>query len=180
MAWGTKMAEHAGAKKGGTIDLPLSVVTDTMFFRTPILASRYGRTSEKVSSSSVRIVIFALLLTALGTTSHAAEIPPTVEREITMLLNAFGTSDCRFYRNGSWYSASDAQAHLTRKYEYLRQKKLIGSTEDFIVTAGTKSSRSGEPYQVQCGREQSVPSSEWLSAVLHRLRSSPSAESSGQ
>jgi Family of unknown function (DUF5329) len=180
MAWGTKMAEHAGAKKGETIDLPLSVVTDTMFFRTPILASRYGRTSEKVSSSSVRTVIFALLFSALNTVSLAAETTPAVEHEITRLLDALGTSDCRFYRNGSWYSASDAQAHLTRKYEYLRKKKLIGSAEDFIANGGTTSSRSGKPYQVQCGREQSVPSSEWLSAVLHRLRSSPSAESSGQ
>ena len=45
---------------------------------------------------------------------------------------------------------------------------------------GTKSSRSGEPYQVQCGNERPVPSSEWLGAVLHRLRSSPSAGSSNK
>jgi hypothetical protein len=126
------------------------------------------------------MAIFALLFTALCAASHAAEISPTVEREITVLLNALGSSECQFYRNGSWSSASDAKAHLTRKYEYLRKKKLIGSSEDFIANGGTTSSRSGEPYQVQCGREQSVPSSEWLSAVLHRLRSSPSAESSGQ
>ncbi len=128
----------------------------------------------------MRIVIFALLLSALVTVSHAAELSPSVEREIAMLLDALGTSDCRFYRNGSWHSASDAQAHLTRKYEYLRKKKLIGSSEDFIADGGTKSSRSGEPYHVQCGRDTSLPSSEWLSAVLHRLRSSPSAESSGK
>lgn len=128
----------------------------------------------------MRVVMFTLLLTALCIASHAAEISPTVEREVTMLLDALGTSDCRFYRNGSWYIASDAQAHLTRKYEYLRKKKLIGSSEDFIANGGTKSSSSGEPYQVQCSREQSVPSSEWLSAVLHRLRSSSSAESSGK
>ena len=72
----------------------------------------------------MRIVIFVLLLSALVTVSHAAELSPSVEREIAMLLDALGTSDCRFYRNGSWHSASDAQAHLTRKYEYLRKKKL--------------------------------------------------------
>lgn len=103
-----------------------------------------------------------------------------MEREIAALLDALGTSECRFYRNGSWYSASDAQTHLTRKFEYLRQKKLVESSEDFILKGGTKSSRSGEPYQVQCGRDQSVLSSEWLSAVLHRLRSIPSAESSNK
>ncbi|NOS81578.1 MAG: DUF5329 domain-containing protein [Nitrospira sp.] len=128
----------------------------------------------------MRIVIFALLFSALVPVSHAAEVSPSVEHEIVALLDVLGTSDCRFYRNGSWYNASDAQAHLTRKYEYLRKKMLIGSSEEFIANGGTKSSSSGEPYQVQCSREQSVPSSEWLSAVLHRLRSSPSAESPGK
>jgi len=126
----------------------------------------------------MRIVMVALLLSALSTVSQAAEVSPSGEREIAKLLDALGTSECRFYRNGSWYSALDAQAHLTRKYEYLRKKKLIESSEDFIVNGGTKSSSSGEPYQVQCGREQSVPSSEWLSAVLNRLRFNPSAGTS--
>lgn len=126
------------------------------------------------------IVIFVLLLSALVMVSQAAEVSPSVEREIVALLDVLGTSDCRFYRNGSWYSASEAQAHLMRKYEYLRQQKLIGSSEDFILKGGTKSSRSGEPYQVRCGREQSVPSSEWLSAVLQRVRSGPSTGSSGK
>lgn len=131
-------------------------------------------------SIPLRTVIIALLLSTLGTVSQAAEVSPSVEREIATLLDALGTSGCRFYRNGSWHSASDARTHLTRKYEYLRQKKLIGSSEDFIANGGTTSSSSGEPYQVQCGRDKSLPSSEWLSAVLHRLRASPSTKSSGQ
>jgi hypothetical protein len=128
----------------------------------------------------MRTVICTLLISALCTVSYAADISSTAEREIVTLLEALGTPECRFYRNGSWYSASDAQTHLTRKYEYLRYKKLLESSEDFILKGGTKSSRSGEPYQVQCGNEGSVPSSEWLGAVLHRLRSSPSAGSSSK
>jgi hypothetical protein len=128
----------------------------------------------------MRTILFALLLSAFCTISYAAEVSSTSEREIAALLEALGTSECRFYRNGSWYSASDAQTHLTRKYEYLRHKKLLENSEDFILKGGTKSSRSGEPYQVQCGNEQSVPSSEWLDAVLHRSRSSPSAGSSNK
>lgn len=126
----------------------------------------------------MRIVIFALLLSALCTFSQAADLSPAVEREIAALLDTLGSSECRFYRNGSWYSASDAQTHLTRKYGYLRKRNLIGSSEDFIANGGARSSSSGEPYQVQCGRDTSVPSSEWLSAVLHRLRSNPPEESS--
>ena len=63
-------------------------------------------------SPPMRTVIFALLLTTLCTVSQAAEISPSVEREIAALLDALGTSECRFYRNGSWYSASDARTHL--------------------------------------------------------------------
>ncbi len=148
------------------------------------MCSRYntlpqiGKTAAAKMSIALRIVICALLLSALYTVAQAAEVSPAVEREIVTLLGVLGTSDCRFYRNGSWHSASDAQAHLMRKYKYLRQQKLIESSEDFILKGGTTSSRSGEPYHVRCGREQSVPSLEWLNAVLHRLRSSPSAESS--
>jgi len=44
----------------------------------------------------MRTVIFALLLNTLCTVSQAAEISPSVEREIGALLDALGTSECRF------------------------------------------------------------------------------------
>jgi len=102
--------------------------------------------------------------------ARSAELPQSAISEIDHLLGALGSSNCRFYRNGKWYSASDAQAHLTKKYEYLRKKKLLGSAEDFITGAGTESSRSGQPYQVQCGQEGAVPSAVWLGEALRRLR----------
>ena len=42
----------------------------------------------------MRTVIFALLLNTLCTVSQAAEISPSVEREIAALLDALGTSEC--------------------------------------------------------------------------------------
>ena len=106
--------------------------------------------------------------------ARSAELPQSAISEIDHLLGALGSSNCRFYRNGKWYGASDAQAHLTQKYEYLRKKKLLGSAEDFITGAGTESSRSGQPYQVQCSKEEAVPSAVWLQAALRRLRSGSS------
>ena len=106
--------------------------------------------------------------------AHSAELSQSAISEIDHLLGALGGSNCRFYRNGKWYGASDAQAHLTKKYEYLRKKKLLGSAEDFITGAGTESSRSGQPYQVQCGKDDAVPSAVWLQAELRRLRSDSS------
>ena len=161
--------------------IDISIVADTIFLPDTIVQEEdITAEATKWVSVPMRILIFALLLSAICTAPHAAEVSPSVEREIAKVLEILGTSDCRFYRNGSWYSASDAQAHLTRKYEYLRKKKVFGSAEDFILDGGTKSSSSGEEYQVQCGHEKSVPSSAWLSAALHRLRSIPAAESSSK
>ena len=107
--------------------------------------------------------------------ARSAELPQSAISEIDQLLGSLGSSNCRFYRNGKWYSSSDAQAHLTKKYEYLRKEKLLSSAEDFITGAGTESSRSGQPYKVQCGKEDSVPSAVWLQAALRRLRSGTSS-----
>jgi len=107
--------------------------------------------------------------------ARSAELPHSALWEIDRLLGSLGGSNCRFYRNGTWFSASDAQAHLTKKYEYLRKEKLLSSAEDFIAKGGTESSRSGQPYQVQCGQESAVPSAVWLQAALRRLRSDTSS-----
>ena len=115
--------------------------------------------------------LLLLILMAFWPAAHSAELAQSAVKEIDHLLGALGSSNCRFYRNGKWYDASDAQAHLRKKYEYLRRKKLLGSAEDFITGAGTESSRSGQPYQVQCGKDEAVPSAVWLQAELRRLRS---------
>jgi hypothetical protein len=120
-------------------------------------------------------VLLLLTLMALWPAAHSAELSQSALAEIDQLLGSLGGSNCRFYRNGKWYGPSDAQAHLTKKYEYLRKKKLLGSAEDFITGAGTESSRSGQPYQVQCGKEDAVPSAVWLHAALRRLRSDTSS-----
>jgi hypothetical protein len=113
-------------------------------------------------------VLLLLTLMAFCPAARSAELPQSALWEIDQLLGSLGGSNCRFYRNGTWYSASDAQAHITKKYEYLRKKKLVGSSEDFITRAGTESSRSGQPYQVQCGNEVAVPSAVWLRAALRK------------
>lgn len=124
---------------------------------------------------SMQKALLLLALMAFWPAARAAELPQSAVREIDQLLGALGSSGCRFYRNGSWYDAEDAQAHLTKKYKYLRKKKLIESAEDFIAKGGTESSKSGDPYQVQCGQEGAVQSAAWLQAALRRLRSGASS-----
>ena len=99
-----------------------------------------------------------------------AEPAAATKPEIDYLLTQLKTSGCEFNRNGTWYSASDATAHLNKKYEYLKQKNQISSTEEFIDKAARKSSMSGQPYFVKCKDAPSVESAKWFKDALIKFR----------
>ena len=117
--------------------------------------------------------LLLFLLLTIGGPAFPAEPSAQAKAEIGRLLSSLGTSKCEFYRNGSWHPAADAQAHLTKKYEYLLEKGAISTTEQFITDAGSKSSMSGEQYQVRCPDRAAEPSAKWLTDELARLRAAP-------
>jgi hypothetical protein len=86
------------------------------------------------------------------------------------LLASIESSGCLFYRNGSGHDARVAAAHVRDKYDYLIARDLIVTTEDFIERAATKSSLSGQPYEIRCGDDAAVPSNQLLRDKLARLR----------
>jgi hypothetical protein len=91
--------------------------------------------------------------------------------EIRYLLMQLENSGCEFFRNGEWYDAKRARQHIERKYVWLLKRDLVVSTEQFIERAATESSRSGEAYQVRCAQVEAMPSADWLTNELMRLRS---------
>ena len=97
---------------------------------------------------------------------------PAAKAEIEYLLSAVASSDCRFYRNGTWYDATSAAAHLRAKYETLAARGLIGDTEDFIDRAATKSSLSGRDYAIKCEGIAEMSSRQWLTDLLVAYRAS--------
>jgi hypothetical protein len=99
-----------------------------------------------------------------------AEPPVSVKEEVNFLLGYVEGSGCQFYRNGSWYDSKAAQEHLRDKYNYLKVRNLINTTEDFIVGAAMESSFSGLPYQIRCNGGAAVTSKRWLSDELARIR----------
>jgi hypothetical protein len=109
------------------------------------------------------------LLTA-GAYSWAAAPPAAARAEIERLLAFVANSGCQFNRNGTWYPAPEASAHLADKERYLAERGQITSAEDFIAKAATKSSMTGKPYTVRCGSEPVIASDEWLTAELRRFR----------
>lgn len=113
---------------------------------------------------------FALGL-LLFSAAHAAP-PPIARIEIGYLLSTVASSNCQFYRNGSWYDAKAAAAHLESKLQYLLTKDLVQSAEDFIEKAATESSMSGRAYAIHCKGSEPVPSAQWLRILLARYRDS--------
>jgi hypothetical protein len=102
--------------------------------------------------------------------AQAVPPAPAAKAEIEYLLSAVASSDCRFYRNGTWYDAKSAAAHLRGKYETMAARGLIGGTDDFIDRAATKSSLSGKDYAIKCEGTEEMSSRQWLTNLLVAYR----------
>ena len=85
--------------------------------------------------------------------------------QIEAMLRRIETSDGKFIRNGKVYDGKSAAAHLRMKYEMAGGR--IGSASEFLEHVATKSSLTGEPYEVQFGGDP-MPLAEWLRQDLSR------------
>jgi hypothetical protein len=120
-------------------------------------------------NSQLAAVLCLVLGLALAPVARAA--PPAIaQTEISYLLGFIENSACEFFRNGSWYDGKKAAAHLRDKYEMLATGDGIQTAEDFIEQAATKSSLSGQPYEVRCSGDKAVTTNQWLRDILARYR----------
>ncbi|RPE81445.1 DUF5329 domain-containing protein [Vulcaniibacterium tengchongense] len=115
-------------------------------------------------------ILLLLAACAAGPACAQSSTPAPAAREIEALIAALGRSNCEFQRNGRWHGAAEAQAHLRRKYEWLRRRDLAGSAEQFIERAGSRSSTTGQPYRVRCPGQPETGSAQWLRARLAESR----------
>ena len=53
----------------------------------------------------------------------------------------------------------------------LATRQMLGSAEDFIAKAATRSSLTGEAYAIRCPQRPVQPSAVWLESELQALRS---------
>jgi hypothetical protein len=98
-----------------------------------------------------------------------AQTTPQAAQEIKGLLDFVEHSGCRFVRNGSEYPGAQARAHLEKKLNYLEGKNMVSSAEDFINLGATKSSMTGNAYEVRCPKGVQMASA-WLTTELQRQR----------
>jgi hypothetical protein len=117
----------------------------------------------------IKSLLFVLTM-ALNILPAGATPPSVAETEINYLLGLIEQSGCEFFRNGTWYDAQRAQAHLRAKYDALAAKSQIDTAEDFVEKAAASSSISGRPYQIRCGGGAPMTTRQWLTAALARYR----------
>jgi len=93
---------------------------------------------------------------------------PTATRSeperIEALLAAIASSGIVFVRNGSDHNATEAADHLRMKWS--RAGDRITTAESFIDHLGSKSSTSGEPYQVRLPDGTTRDAGPWLHEQL--------------
>lgn len=102
-----------------------------------------------------------------------AQLTAAARQEIVALLRAIGTSGCEFQRGGTWYGAARAEAHLTKKFEYMAARNMLASAEDFIAKGATRSEMGGDAYAIRCGAGTPAEKSDvWLRHKLKSMRES--------
>jgi hypothetical protein len=122
----------------------------------------------------IKSLILAVILAPNILPAARAAPPAAAQIEIDHLLGLIEQSGCEFFRNGTWYDAKRAQAHLRAKYDALAADDQIKTAEDFIEKAASNSSLSGRPYQIRCGGGAAMTTRQWFSAALARYRDSSS------
>jgi hypothetical protein len=116
-------------------------------------------------------LLMVAALSSCGVAFAADSGAVSARAESEALLARLQSNGCSFNRNGSWHGSTEAREHLARKLELLDKNERLQSTEQFIERAASRSSVSGNAYQVKCAGEPPVDSRSWLLRQLAILRS---------
>jgi hypothetical protein len=108
----------------------------------------------------------------------ASQPPDDPEPTVLYLIDVVAKSEQTFVRNSRHYSGTQAAEHLRRKYNHLRER--IGSTDDFIELAASRSMITGKPYLAIDSAGRARPVSEWLRQVLSDYCAGHAADSAIQ
>ena len=130
------------------------------------------RIKRAVRSSLARIAVQSLTMGLLSISLSIVKAA-SLQEEISHLLGYVAQTQCRYERNGSYYTGQQAATHIQKKYDYYKDE--IGDAETFIELSATKSTMSGKSYSIHCEGQSVQSSKEWLLAELKRYRASLSS-----
>lgn len=100
------------------------------------------------------------------------------EARINFLIDEIGQLQGVFIRNGKEYSPAEAAAHIKMKMEHAMQSwfapdKNKWTAEMFIEKIASKSSISGQPYQIKFKTGKTVEAGKWLRERLGDFSQKP-------
>lgn len=98
-------------------------------------------------------------------TTQALALSPEEKARTESLLAELGKQqNLTFTRNGTEHSATDAESHLRLKLR--KTEKRLNTTEQFIDNVASKSSITGEIYQVKDAQGNLLPANQYLHDLL--------------
>ena len=116
------------------------------------------------------LLLFVLLF---ATASIAA--PLTEDQKIDAMIHSVEVlPGAQFIRNGSSYDGKSAADHLRSKRRYAGSR--IKTAEDFIQGIASRSSMSGQPYQVRFADGKTENSEVYFHDELKRLEAATPAQ----
>jgi hypothetical protein len=108
-----------------------------------------------------RLLPCLLLLAATLGSAQAATRTAREEARIAYLISAVAAmSDAQFLRNSTSYDSKAAAEHLRLKLQLAGTQ--VQTAEDFIRYCATRSSISGQPYQIRMADGHLVPAADFL------------------
>jgi hypothetical protein len=133
------------------------------------MSGRAGRYFRKLTRSATATA-WGLILGCVLTPASGNPQSRPAQVEVEHLLTFVAVSNCDFYRNGSWYTAMQAQAHLREKLAIVFPGNQAPTAEEFIEIVATGSAFTSIPYQIRCVGEKPKAVNDWLTSELRRYR----------
>jgi hypothetical protein len=130
-----------------------------------IHANSYSITCLSLINKAIGIDRATFLITLSSKTTPQAERLAQKEK-IEALIDLVRTSDITFIRNGEAYEGKKAAEHLKKKYDHANGK--IQTLDQFIEHIASKSSMSGEAYQVRKRNGEVMKAVDWYEEVMEQ------------
>lgn len=131
----------------------------------------------RIQAGALFAFAFSVFALATAFALHADPVRPQAEqRKINFLIEAVGSSDAIFVRNGAEYPAARAADHMRMKLN--RAGSRVQTARDFIEGVASRSYLTGNPYYIQFADGRRVQSRQWLLAKLKALEARQAAQSS--
>ncbi|MGG4608539.1 DUF5329 family protein [Providencia sp. Me31A] len=117
------------------------------------------------SSQPTRMSSALVSFLSIFVTTQALALSPEEKVRTESLLAELGKQqNLTFTRNGTEHSAVDAEAHLRLKLR--KTEKRLNTAEQFIDNVASKSSITGEEYQVKDAQGNMVSANKYLHELL--------------